>query len=77
MEHSLIPSKETKQLKTGQKHMKQDFQHIDKQQQKQGKQQENKQVNGTNISKWHISKTKGLKIVYKDLDLIVSQMVHL
>lgn len=57
--------------------MKQDFQHIDKQQQKQGKQQENKQVNGTNISKWHISKTKGLKIVYKDLDLIVSQMVHL
>lgn len=57
--------------------MKQDFQHIDKQQQKQGKQQENKQVNGKNISKQHIFKTKGLKIVYKDLDLIVSQMVHL
>lgn len=77
MEHSFMPSKETKQLKTGQKHMKQDFQHTDKQQQKQGKQQENKQVNGKNISKWHIFKTKGLKIVYKDLDLIVSQMVHL
>lgn len=46
MEYPLTHSKETKQPRTKQKHRKEDCVHVGKQQQKQGNQQETKQVNG-------------------------------